>query len=830
MWLAALVEFNSLRSHAEVIEQAGRAIVTRRSRAGRETPCSQVHSAPPGSSRGPFRSVEFWSYYAVAVHDRSGPQSRAGGAPERLWVEGEHIPRNRLASVFRGPPGVPTRPPRSALIIGSRGAGKTTFLRHLGLLHEGVAVKLSLGSDMASISLEVAKGHLATDSGEAEEEGIVGKTVALAAAWLAERATKNGILLEPSVLLAAVPSDVAGRKAQTLNVTNIGKIRSRIDEADVDRFTRLAKGRALQQFANTLGEACEEQGKGPLLILLDRGDNVVPACLAAVFQLLDQSDSYTAVAAMRPGPSPPPQLVDTPASAAAGDHYDVFMLGARPRSAQWVSFVEESLRAQQQLADGLDRMPLELVRGVLMLSRDSVRVAIEVLGRVLQAAPAQTAEDAALDALEDLAANLQLSAKTLLRQFNPDVGGLFRQLREDVRAQGGSIANPCVLSVRGPRQSLLETTTDVDRFLAVGLRSGAFCLPEGASWAPGHLPLEVEVHPMMLWQRSDGIPQASAASEAVRLSKKSREVLGGGGGPAKASVFCAYRMQRRTSSDFLEALTREVRRHPALSSAGIAVTNGKTDPGERWASTIRNRIKKAKAVVADVTDMRPDVVFEVGFAYGCSTPVVPAVETASARARVPFWLTDMQVAAFSEPNGLASIINRLIKILSDPRGSRRGPPKPAPGIVVWLRPRGWNLEALEQARGTCGREGLVLEIYESPEDVPLDSPVPDADDVAVQEVIDKAARANLLVVHLDGGRADDLMHYVAGAVAARPKTASDGAARRVLVVQQPGVPSNDLAADSLSRVTEVVRLIPQAHLQDQIRKFAQSYNRWANKA
>lgn len=120
-------------------------------------------------------------------------------------------------------------------------------------------------------------------------------------------------------------------------------------------------------------------------------------------------------------------------------------------------------------------------------------------------------------------------------------------------------------------------------------------------------------------------------------------------------------------------------------------------------------------------------------------------------------------------------------------------------------------------------------MYDYADDPPLNEPLKDVQDVSVEETIAKAARANLLIVNLDGGRGDDLMHFVAGAVAATPKTGDAGAARRVLVVQKPGMPENSLVADSLSRVSEVVRRIPQGHLHQEIQKFAASYAQWANK-
>jgi len=747
-------------------------------------------------------------------------------ARDSLWVEGEHIPGARIREVFQTPPDVPARPLRSALLVGSRGAGKTTFLRHLERIHDGISLKLSLSADLASISQELPMGFLAVDLEQDEERAIVGKTVALAASRLAERAIRQGVEVHVDLLMDAIPAGLV-RRPRTLNASSARTVRTAVDRADTDQFDALSRGRVLQQFASDLGEACQEQNRGPLLLIIDRGDNVVPACLGGVFQLLDQSDVYTAVAAMRPGPSPPPALVDTPASASAGDHYDVFTLGARPRAAPWLRFVRQSLAAQPQLADVLARIPTDLLDGILALSRDSVRTAISVLGRVRNASSDESDHDAALDGLHNVASNLHLSATKLLRQFHSDPDAMIRELRKEFRARGGTPGAPLVLDISSPRQSsLLQTTSDVDRVIAVGLRCGAFCLPDGASWAPGNRPLNVEVNPLIIWRREDGLPQDS--SVPVEVSKKSGDLLGGGGRKASNTVFCAYRMQRPRSIELVGKLTRQVRRHPALLAANVSVTNGQTAPGQTWAKAIRNRISKAKAVVADVTDMRPDVIFEAGFAYGHSKPIIPAVETSLASSAVPRWLTDRQTAIYTERSGMNGIITGLVTILGDPRAARRGPPKPAPGVVVWLRTLSWNLDALEQVRGICRREGMALEIYRSPEDRGLEGPAPqDTDELPVEEMIEKAARAHLLIVSLDGSQGDDLMHYVAGAVAAKPKTGSDGAARRVLVIAKPGLTLDGVVADSLARVTEVVRPIDQAQIHPEVTKLAEAYRKWA---
>ena len=67
------------------------------------------------------------------------------------WVEGEKIPGERVRDIYRPSPGVPSEFYRSSLVIGSRGAGKTTLFRYQNEMHEGVAVYVSLFEELASI-------------------------------------------------------------------------------------------------------------------------------------------------------------------------------------------------------------------------------------------------------------------------------------------------------------------------------------------------------------------------------------------------------------------------------------------------------------------------------------------------------------------------------------------------------------------------------------------------------------------------------------------------------------------------------------------------------
>jgi len=81
----------------------------------------------------------------------------------RPWIDGEKIPDERVREIFRQPPGGPETFYRSSLVIGSRGVGKTTLLRYLKSIHEGIAVHISLHAELSSLTKQTGLGPMAFD-------------------------------------------------------------------------------------------------------------------------------------------------------------------------------------------------------------------------------------------------------------------------------------------------------------------------------------------------------------------------------------------------------------------------------------------------------------------------------------------------------------------------------------------------------------------------------------------------------------------------------------------------------------------------------------------
>ena len=68
------------------------------------------------------------------------------------WPDAKRIPDKRIREVFRPPPAMPARFSRSALVVGSRGVGKTILFRYLKDTHEGFATHIYLSTEFASLT------------------------------------------------------------------------------------------------------------------------------------------------------------------------------------------------------------------------------------------------------------------------------------------------------------------------------------------------------------------------------------------------------------------------------------------------------------------------------------------------------------------------------------------------------------------------------------------------------------------------------------------------------------------------------------------------------
>jgi hypothetical protein len=297
--------------------------------------------------------------------------------------------------------------------------------------------------------------------------------------------------------------------------------------------------------------------------------------------------------------------------------------------------------------------------------------------------------------------------------------------------------------------------------------------------------------------------------------------LGGAGFRQKRSptVFVAYRFGDAWSKRFRVDIEMRLRRPDATRH--LSVIDGHTDVGRTWPKEIRERMTRARLVVADLTTLSPEVLFECGYAYGLAKPILPVVEEHSWIARLPRWLTDLQVGDMSAARGWSDLVDSIARHAGD-RGKGRhalGPPKPDPGVVVWVKGPEWFESLHGHVSQTADRCGLAL-----PRVVAPAGGLAAVDASAMAEV----ARAWLLVAPLSNTPADSFVHFALGVMAAAPMAgaARPYLARRALVVVPSSIRVEEVLAESASRMTPLVSGLHEERLASMLSEFQASHRSW----
>lgn len=730
-------------------------------------------------------------------------------ALRELWLDGEKIPDDRIREIFRPPPLVPATFYRSSLIIGYKGAGKTTIFRYQKAVHDGLALHVSLPTEFASLTKQTARGPLTIEYPTDLELFLIGKATSLLAISIAERFAKKGLSPPLDLLRECIPSQVFPG-GSSVDIEWYVTAKREVARGSLELFGPLGETRSLPSFVNALGELCRRE-RGPLLLMLDRADMVPTPTMIPVIELLDQSSGYIALVAARPGHGGS-MIMRLAGQAVPGDHYAVVHLGILPRSRDWVEFVRSAVVAQLG-EKAVSCLTEEMQSGVIAISRDSLRVALELFARVAEGSHAGS-EERLIAAIEDLRENHLVAVQRTLQAYHRNFRELVNGIREQVISEKKMINGPVILSTkRRVPESLFETVSRLGPFIEAALRSGALCMPEGERWVPGLLPTELEVPPLLLWRKGDVLWSCDKASPH-KITRRESDVLRVRRGRSKApTVFVAYRMKFEKSKKFRKKIEDAMRRYPNLSVC--EVSDGHVPDGEKWADVIRGRIKRAKVIVGDVTGMRPDVLFELGFAFGLSKVVIPVVSDPGEREGIPYWFGARQIGHYNDEVGLMGILSSIEAHLCDPEFVKK--PKKlyaVPSLAVWMRVLNWSRTASEQFATAAKQEGLKVEI--------LDDETPD------EQWIRRAGSAALLVVCLDGTERDSLAHFICGVVVSRPQVgyATKQLARRILVLEPPTVKQRRFTAGSLSRCEEIVLVTGMDKVADETARFGRRYKEW----
>ena len=284
-------------------------------------------------------------------------------------------------------------------------------------------------------------------------------------------------------------------------------------------------------------------------------------------------------------------------------------------------------------------------------------------------------------------------------------------------------------------------------------------------------------------------------------------------------VFVAYRFSSARSKAFRDRLSGELGRLQGLGD--IVLVDGKVLPSVSWSTEIRRRITQSKFVIADLTGLSPEVLFECGFAWGLGQVILPVVSSPDWIRRLPRWLTSIQVGQFETAEGWREIIDSIADILSEGPASavKRTTPDPVPGRVLLLKPREGEGRLEEEIDYLSSRFELS-----QPEGEILGETIEDAGEDLIEEV----CRASLLVGGLSGTGEDSFVHFATGVVASRPTAgvARRKLFRRVLLVAESTQRARELSADSARRATNTVRLSSTSGVREEVGRFGENYRRW----
>jgi len=291
------------------------------------------------------------------------------------------------------------------------------------------------------------------------------------------------------------------------------------------------------------------------------------------------------------------------------------------------------------------------------------------------------------------------------------------------------------------------------------------------------------------------------------------------------AVFIAFSFSLPSSSSFRVSLEQRIHQTPSLY--GVDVFDGKVAVGKHWPSEIRERLEKSRVVIADLTTMSPEVLFECGFGWGLGKPILPVTSNHSEHRTMPRWLTEWQVGHFSSDEGMSELLNSLGQHISELSRGRRSASRTRsagadPRSVVLLKGQYDSTEIEGQVRQTAARFGMV--VYEGDT---LVSSLESTNNELAQQI----AGCSLLVAPLTNQPSDSFMHFASGVVASVPTSGASKSklARRVLLVVNGTTEFEKLPSDSGRRASETIRVVTVNRLTQELVQYGEQFKHWVRK-
>ena len=406
------------------------------------------------------------------------------------------VSTEQIAQTHVPHPGVSESFHRSALLIGSRGVGKTFLLRHRKQgTHQG-AVYINLVDTLHSVARDAGVGGRSLVFPPKQASQISSKTAALIAVKalkLCNKEVDGDLPLRLTLMDALLPRQL--RDSRPFSTVAIRELRHAINTCSLSRWTPVDSTGVLTDVLGDLAAAYPHR----LALFFDRAEDISVPSIRVLMKLLDQSVEALTVIAARPGVA---QLMprERDLTLVPGDHHDLIHVGVRPYDADWEAFVRMATRNYLAANDigGAEQPDLSWA---IRLARDSVRQAVDFAQLALA-----TRSPADLDqrlAQMRLARDKQLAVVRV--QLAPDhvdfrrvIEHLHRHVRERL-AKEPQFSLTLRLVDANMQMKLYEESNRLADFLLRSIRGGAFFLPAGNYWHPYELPTDLELAPLLTW-------------------------------------------------------------------------------------------------------------------------------------------------------------------------------------------------------------------------------------------------------------------------------------------------------------------------------------------
>lgn len=306
----------------------------------------------------------------------------------------------------------------------------------------------------------------------------------------------------------------------------------------------------------------------------------------------------------------------------------------------------------------------------------------------------------------------------------------------------------------------------------------------------------------------------------LNIDFKPGELTGGGprAKPASLSVFVAYRFHSVKSTSFRTDLEQRLSSIESLRDL-IVLDGRQVLVGENWSGKIKKVLSRSKLIIAELTALSPEVLFECGYGFGLGKPILPVVEDPGWHNRLPRWITSLQVGNFETENGWKEIVDTIDEIINKTKKIKHHhKSEPDPGAATWLSGKDWYEEKKESFISTMNRYDMNPSTIITPYEIENDS----------EYVIGELEKSSLIVASVDNVKTDAFVHFACGLVVSKPKTGASKRkmTRKVILVTNENAKPEDILSDSARRASLVIKIIKPNEFNAAITRFGKAYRKW----